>query len=166
MTRLIRRVVVAVAVLVLSLTASESAMAQTCASFCLPCVGAPSPDWVYGGGAAHGSPYLAYCTMGGCSACGVELEKSRNERPEDVLSRLRSAPENEFNAIVRASVNRILVHREKSMVVVLGGCDGKAVVGVTFLSRDRIAAIEKRGAQSLKAFLATASDVAVSQGGN
>jgi len=141
-------------------------MAQTCGAYCLDCVGGPSPDWVYGGGAGHGAPYLSYCTTGGCSRCAVSLEKTRNERPEDVLSRLRAAPETEFNAIVRSSGNRLLVHREKSMVVVLGGCDGKAVVGVTFLSPERIAYIEQQGALSLKAFVTSARAAAVSRSGN
>ncbi|MES2522559.1 MAG: hypothetical protein V4617_07685 [Gemmatimonadota bacterium] len=128
---------------------------ERCASYCVACQGAPSPDWVFGdGGVSHGRNYLRYCTTGNCSGCPVHLNKTSTEQATGLIARVRTVRATEVGAALQASIHRLKVHPERGMVVVLGGCDGNAIEGVAFVSPDRVRALQRLGVGSLTSHIA------------
>lgn len=161
-------VVASAAVLFFTSTSIAAADEGGCGPTCLPCEGAPSPDWVYGGGTdALGSTYLRYCQPGGsCGRCfsnGPDLKKSSSERADVLLHKLRQADSRSFEMLVRKNGTRLLMHRDKGMVAVLGGCDGTAIVGIAFLPADRMRALDGAGVRSLQGFLSTSQGAVLAQ---
>lgn len=125
-----------------------------CGSYCLPCEGAPDPDWKYGGGSSSTKPYQAYCTTGWCRTCGATLKKSTTET-ESGVALLRELRVTTDESKLAAFAQRVRIHPSKNMVVLLGGCDGNAVEGVVFLSPQRIRLLAASGAKSLDDHMAS-----------
>lgn len=125
-------------------TASSTLPAQTCGASCLTCVGAPSPDYKYGGGAS-GTRYLAFCKLGGCSSCGFTLKKQSSEQASALVTALRTAPAPELLKLLGRSGSRVRLLPTRNLAVVLGGCNQDAVERVVSLSVEKTRLLAEAG---------------------
>ena len=121
-----------------------------CGGACLPCQGAPSPNWHYGG--LHGEGYLAYCTPNqSCSACNITFRMTEREISSvELASQLRRSEGEMFKSLVSANQTKLRILPGRSAAVSLGGCDKNTPDGLVYLSPMKIKILSEMGVQPLR----------------
>lgn len=122
-----------------------------CGTSCIACEGAPSPDYKTGSGHLGHATYKLFCTQGNCSSCGnaEQFATRAGERRNALASRLRVSLPSEFARLALQHRSALRIDGSRRLLVVLGGCDGNAVVSVVSLNARQLAALEGIGVASL-----------------
>jgi hypothetical protein len=127
----------------------------SCGIDCVFCTGSPN-HWIGTGSCSqcHGTGYATnYCRSGSCLTCNFLSEGEAHEI-QVVVDRLVEAEPGGLSAVVADVGSRILVHQARGLVVVLGGCNDRALQAVVFLAPAKIQELEQLGVRTLSAFLA------------
>jgi hypothetical protein len=128
--------------------------AQGCGGACLPCQGAPSSAWKYGG--LSGANFLAYCTPNSsCSVCNFTSESRSRREAEKLRVRLHNSSEQGLDDLVMAHGETLRMVPARSAVVLLGGCDGATPMSLSYLPPSKIDRLKQLGVRQLSELGAT-----------
>jgi hypothetical protein len=137
--------------------APSEAAAGLCGSSCISCEGAPSPDYKTGDGTAGHQTYKLFCTTGACTRCSFEeqLATTASERRASLAGRIRSSRRGTLEPIVAENRSRLRVDASRSILAVLGGCDGKTVQSIVVLNAEQLTILRRAGVASLASHYAS-----------
>lgn len=129
----LQRAVALIALVAAAVTPSNLAAQGGCGGACLPCQGAPSSAWKYGG--LTGANFLAYCTPNSsCSPCNFTIRNKARVEAEELKLRLRNSSGGALDGLVSMHRGKLRTISARGAVVLLGGCDGHTPVELSFVS--------------------------------
>lgn len=144
----LQRAAALLALVAAAVTPSDLAAQGGCGGACLPCQGAPSSAWKYGG--LTGANFLAYCTPNSsCSPCNFTIRDRARVEAEALRLRLRNSSGGALDGLVSMHKGKLRTISARSAVVLLGGCDGATPVELSFLSPLKIDRLRMLGVPEL-----------------
>jgi hypothetical protein len=142
----LRRLVLRLSMFLWALAPAQLSAQGGCGGACLPCAGAPSSAWKYGG--LNGTNHLAFCTPSySCVACNFTSRESSIESKEKLSIRFRRSSTSAIEGLVALHGKKIRTMASRNALLVLGGCDGTTPTELSHLPTTTIERLKRLGVQ-------------------
>lgn len=146
----------AVSVLAVFATASRAG-AQLCYEGCFSCGTSRSE----GDGQLGGHNEASCCSGNGCCQCAQQMSSRQPVAAEVVARSLVASRGERLQRLVETFRNRVVVHRERDLLLVLGSpCDSRAVASVVFLKPGQMKFIDRPSLESFASYAASRAGTA------